>query len=290
MADGEPRHAGPVGAAESPMSLTISLSLFFAAGLVGGLLLGLIGVGMALIAVPLLTMTLPLFGIGPAAAPLTALATSMAIVSVGSISSIVTHHRLGNVDWRLVKTTVPASLIGVALGSVAATHLTGDTLRSIFCGFLIVIAARMLLPEKKRADKAIETGAWTYRLVGALIGVAGSLIGAGGGVFMVPFLASRGHTMVRAVATSTTIGLPVSIFGAIVYSCQTAPIPGSAMVGYVFLPAFFGLSVGSVLAAPFGARLASRVPARVLRRGFAILLLILAIKMLGAFNPLIAPS
>ncbi len=262
------------------MSLTLSLSLFFAAGLVGGLLLGLIGVGMALIAVPLLTMTLPLFGIGPADAPLTALATSMAIVSVGSISSIVTHHRLGNVDWRLVKTTVPASLTGVAIGSIVATHLTGGTLRSIFCGFLIVIAARMLLPEKTRADKALETGAWTYRLVGALIGVAGSLIGAGGGVFMVPFLASRGHTMVRAVATSTTIGLPVSIFGAILYSCQTAPVAANTMLGYVFLPAFIGLSFGSVLAAPLGAKLASRVPARVLRRGFAILLVILVIKLL----------
>ncbi len=97
---------------------------------------------------------------------------------------------------------------------------------------------------------------------------------------MVPFLGSRGHTMVRAVATSTTIGLPVSIFGAIVYSCQTSPVHTSTMLGYLFLAAFFGLSFGSVLAAPFGAKLASRVPTRVLRRGFAILLLVLAVKLL----------
>lgn len=262
------------------MSLATSLSLFFAAGLVGGLLLGLIGVGMALITVPLLTMTLPLFGIGTAAAPLTALATSMAIVSVGSISSILSHHRLGNVDWRLVKTTVPASVIGVGAGSLIATHLPGNALRWIFCGFLVIIAARMLLPEKLRAHTAIETGVWTYRLVGALIGVAGSLIGAGGGVFMVPFLGSRGHAMVRSVATSTTIGLPVSVFGAIVYCCQTTSMHTGTMLGYLFLPAFFGLSFGSVLAAPFGAQLASRVPARVLRRAFAILLVVLAIKLL----------
>jgi uncharacterized protein len=262
------------------MSLTISLGLFFAAGLVGGLLLGLIGVGMALITVPLLTMTLPLFGIGPAAAPLTALATSMSIVSVGSISSILSHHRLGNVDWQLVKTTVPASVIGVGAGSLAATHLPGDALRWIFCGFLIIIAIRMLLPERPRAHRMNGTDAWTYRLVGALIGVAGSLIGAGGGVFMVPFLGSRGHTMVRAVATSTTIGLPVSIFGAIIYSCQPAPVHTGTMIGYLFLPAFFGLSFGSVLAAPFGAKLGSIVSTRVLRRGFAILLVVLAIKTL----------
>ena len=262
------------------MSLAVSLSLFFAAGLLGGLLLGLIGVGMALITVPLLTMTLPLFGIGPAVAPLTALATSMSIVSVGSLSSILSHHRLGNVDWQLVKITVPASVIGVAAGSIAATHLPGEALRWIFCGFLIVIAAKMLLPERPRVRTSIETGAWTYRLAGALIGIAGSLIGAGGGEFMVPFLGSRGHGMVRAVATSTAIGLPVSIFGAIVYSSQTAPVHTGTMLGYLFLPAFFGLSLGSVLAAPLGARLASRVPARMLRRGFAILLAVLAVKLL----------
>jgi uncharacterized protein len=262
------------------MSLATSLSLFLAAGLVGGLLLGLIGVGMALITVPLLSMTLPLFGIGPAAVPLTALATSMSIVSVGSISSILSHHRLGNVDWRVVKTTVPASVIGVGVGSIVATHLPGGALRWIFCAFMIVIAARMLFPEKTLAHRAIETGRWTYRLVGALIGLAGSLIGAGGGVFMVPFLANRGHPMVRAVATSTTIGLPVSVFGAVVYSCQTTSVHTSTMLGYLYLPAFFGLSLGSVLAAPFGAKLASRVPARMLRSAFAILLVALATKLL----------
>ncbi|HEY2756005.1 MAG TPA: TSUP family transporter, partial [Pseudolabrys sp.] len=81
------------------MSLATSLTIFLSAGLVGGLLLGLIGVGTALISVPFLTIFLPRFGIGPDAAPLTALATSMAIVSVGSISSIASHHRLGNVDF-----------------------------------------------------------------------------------------------------------------------------------------------------------------------------------------------
>ena len=262
------------------MSLAASLGLFLAAGLLGGLLLGLIGVGMALIAVPLLAMTLPSFGIGPTAAPLTALATSMSIVSVGSISSIISHHRLGNVDWSVVRTTVPASVIGVAAGSLVATHLPGDSLRWVFCTFLIIIAAKMLLPAKSPAHRAIETGVWRYRIVGAIIGVAGSLIGAGGGVFMVPFLGSRGHSMVRAVATSTAIGLPVSVFGAAVYSVQTSPVQTDTMLGYVFLPAFFGLSLGSIIAAPYGARLATRIPTAMLRRAFAILLLVLAVKLM----------
>lgn len=254
---------------EIVMSLTLSLVIFLAAGLIGGVLLGLIGVGMALIAVPLLAMTLPYFGIGADVAPLTALATSMAIVAVGSVSSVWSHHRLGNVDWALVKVTVPASLIGVAAGSLVASRLPGGVLKWIFCAFLLLIAVRMLLPQKVQAEKAPPTGPWTYRIAGSLIGIAGSLIGAGGGVFMVPFLNSRGHAMRKAVATSTTIGLPVSIVGAIVYALQ----------GYVFIPAFIGVSLGSIIGAPLGARLASRVPGGALKTGFAVLLIVLAVKL-----------
>lgn len=55
---------------------------------------------------------------------------------------------------------LPASVIGVGAGagSLVATHLPGDALRWIFCGFLAIIAATMLLPEKVRAHTAIETG------------------------------------------------------------------------------------------------------------------------------------
>ncbi|HEY6832130.1 MAG TPA: sulfite exporter TauE/SafE family protein [Pseudolabrys sp.] len=263
------------------MSLATSLTIFLSVGLVCGILLGLIGVGMALISVPLLTVFLPRFGIGPDAAPLTALATSMAIVSVGSISSIVSHHRLGNVDWKLVRITVPASLIGVVLGSLAASHLPGEALKWIFCTFLVVIAIKMLLPAKRTvASHAADTGPWLYRAAGGLIGMAGSLVGAGGGIFMVPFLSSRGHRMAKAVATSTTIGLPVSIVGALIYASEPSPVRTGAMLGFVFLPAFFGLSLGSVLAAPLGARVASKVPTHALKTGFAIILIVLAIKTL----------
>ena len=61
------------------MSLDSSLLIFLGAGLAGGLLLGLIGVGMALIAVPVLTFALPRFGVPAEVAPLTAVATSMAV-------------------------------------------------------------------------------------------------------------------------------------------------------------------------------------------------------------------
>ena len=259
------------------MGLTVSLAAFLAAGLFGGVLLGLIGIGMALITVPMLIFVLPMFAIADDIVPVVALATSMAVVSVGSVSSVLSHGRRGNVDWAVVKTTVPFSLVGVTVGSLFASMLSGTALRIVFAVLLVVIAVRMLRPGTPGGTAPTPTTAGTYRAVGAGIGVLGSLIGAGGGVLMVPFLASRGHRMIRAVATSTTIGLPVSVMGAIVYASRTAQDAVGPFVGFVYLPAFAGLAIGSFLGAPLGARFSDKVPSGVLKKGFAAMLLIVAV-------------
>lgn len=263
------------------MTLAGTLLAFFGVGIVGGFLLGLIGVGMALVAVPILIMTLPWLGLPADQAPAVALATSMAVVAVGALSSVYSHHRLGNIDWRIVWTTLPASLVGVALGSVVASHLPGQALRWIFAAFLAFIGLRMLLARSLTSSTPAEQiPAWQYRAVGGAIGVAGSLIGAGGNVFMVPFLNARGQAMKSAVATATAIALPVATVGAVVYALQPLTPPHDGMMGLIFLPAFAGIGLGSVMSAPAAARLATKVPAAVLKSGFAILLLVLAAKMM----------
>lgn len=267
----------------------LSALIFLAGGAAGGLLLGMLGVGTALVAVPLLTLVLPWLGVPAPEAPLTALATSMAVVAVTSVSSVLSHHRLGNIDWGVFRTTVPASLLGVALGSALATHLPAQALRAVVGAFLLYTAWRMLrAPAPKAAPKAAhhavkapDAAPAAYRLGGALIGVAGSFIGAGGGVLMVPFLSGRGHPMSRAVATSTAIGLPVTVLGAVLYTGlglrEGVHLPNQ--FGYLHLPAFLEISAASVLAAPIGARLASRVPAGLLKKGFAVVLVPLALKI-----------
>lgn len=259
------------------MDLIPHLAVFLAAGIFGGVALGLMGVGMALVAVPLLIFILPGFGFAPDAVPLVALATSMAVVSAGSVSSVLGHSRRGNVDWRVARTTIPASLAGIVTGTLAASHLPGMWLRLLFCLFLVHVAVRMLRAKAPAGPaERPPTTALRYRLTGFSIGLAASVIGAGGGVLMVPFLASRGHPMIKAVATSTLIGLPVSVAGAVIYAAQPVDLPQDYMVGYLFLPAFAGLAIGSVIGAPLGGRLGSRLPAATLKRVFAVALLVVA--------------
>ena len=258
------------------------LTLFILAGVAGGLLLGLIGVGMALVTVPFLTFMLPSLGFSAEVSPVIALASSMVIAAIGSVSSLRVHQQKGTIDWGLIRLMLPVSLIGVVLGSLLVTRVPALWLQCIFAAFLLYVAFSMLKPSTKTTQLQKTPSIQLLRWFPALVGVTGSFIGAGGGVLMVPFL-SRFMLMPNAVASSVALGFPVTVFGAISHMLQTAPVTHPGLTGAVYWPAVLGISIGSVVAAPLGVRLSTKVPAALLKKLFAGVLLLIALKMLLSF-------
>ena len=117
--------------------------------------------------------------------------------------------------------------------------------------------------------------------MGFLIGSISAILGIGGGTITVPYLVSSGLQIKNAVATSSACALPIAISAAISYivlGWHTENLPEGSF-GYVYLPAFLGITTTSVFTAPIGARLAHRLPATKLKRYFALVLLFMAIKM-----------
>lgn len=259
------------------------LTLFILAGLAGGLLLGLIGVGMALVTVPFLTFILPSLGFSTEVSPVIALGSSMLIAAIGSISSLRVHQQKGTINWALIRLMLPASLLGVVLGSLLVTRLPALWLQCIFAAFLLYVAFSMIKPATTKSTELQQRPSnQLLRWFPALVGATGSFIGAGGGVLMVPFL-SRFMAMPKAVASSVAVGFPVTVFGAMSYMVQTAPVAHPDLIGAVYWPAVLGMSIGSVVAAPFGVSLAAKVPAALLKKLFACVLLLIALKMLLSF-------
>jgi hypothetical protein len=89
--------------------------------------------------------------------------------------------------------------------------------------------------------------------------------------------------MKNAVATSSACALPIAFSAAASYiflGWQNLSLPPDS-IGYVYLPAFLGITVTGVFTAPVGARLAHRLPAQQLKRYFAMILLLIALKMLS---------
>ncbi|MBU1620863.1 MAG: sulfite exporter TauE/SafE family protein [Gammaproteobacteria bacterium] len=259
------------------------LTLFIFAGVAGGLLLGLIGVGMALVTVPFLTFMLPSLGFSAEVTPVIALGSSMLIAAIGSVSSLRVHQQKGAINWGLIRLMLPASLFGVVAGSLLVTRLPALWLQCIFAAFLLYVAFSMLKPASlKTAQLQQPPSNQLLRWFPSVVGATGSFIGAGGGVLMVPFL-GRFMAMPKAVASSVAVGFPVTVFGTISYMLQTAPVNHPDLIGAVYWPAVLGMSIGSVVAAPLGVQLATKVPAALLKKIFACVLLLIALKMLLSF-------
>jgi uncharacterized protein len=153
-----------------------------------------------------------------------------------------------------------------------------------FVAFLFYAAAQMWLDFKPAPHRGLPGRAGTT-LAGGVIGAVSSWVGIGGGTLSVPFMLWHNVALHRAIATSAAIGFPIAIAGALGYllgGWGASGLPAGSL-GFVYLPALAGIVAGSVLTAPLGARTAHRLPVRPLKRIFALLLLVLALRMVWTF-------
>jgi uncharacterized membrane protein YfcA len=251
-------------------------------GVVAGLLAGLLGIGGGLVLVAALVLVLPTQGVPAESAMHAALATSLASVIVTSMASARAHARRGSVLWPSAGWLLPGLLAGGWLGSLVATRLAGGDLRWFVVGYCVLAAAQLYfgLPRSRPAEASPPTGPG-MSLAGLAIGAVSALVGIGGGSMTVPVLIWHGVAPVRAVGTSSACGIAIGLAAAAGYAlhADVATMPAGS-VGYVFLAAAIGISLTSVLMAPYGAALAHRISPVALRRVFALFLLSMAALLL----------
>lgn len=136
---------------------------------------------------------------------------------------------------------------------------------------------------QSKPDTGSMSQSWRLDFTAAtLIGAVASLLGIGGGTMTVPYLLRGGMAVRNAVGISSACGLPIAIGGTVSYMVLgygKTELPEWSW-GYVYLPAFFGIVLCSMLTAPLGAKLAHRLPAQILKRYFSVLIFMMAIKLL----------
>ncbi|MGH8076461.1 MAG: sulfite exporter TauE/SafE family protein [Lysobacter sp.] len=263
--------------------MATALIVFLALGVVAGVLAGLLGVGGGLVLVAGLAWLLPTMGIPQEAAMHAALASSLASIVLTAAASARAHATRGSVLWPTVVWMVPGLLLGGWLGSGLAVRIDGDVLRLIVAGYCLIAAAQLLF-GKVRGSGSDAVPAPRGPVIGAAgvgIGAVSAVVGIGGGSMTVPLLVWRGVAPVRAVGTSSACGVAIGLASAVGYALHA---PAGALpeyaVGYIYLPAAIGVAMASVLAAPYGMRLAHRLDGRTLKRVFAAFLAIVAVSLL----------
>ena len=257
------------------------LPAFLAVGAVAGFLAGLLGVGGGLIVVPALVFVFEHAAVAPQHVLHLALGTSLASILFTSLSSIRSHHARGAVNWAIVRAISPGILLGTFGGATVAGQISTLGLKWFFVAFATLVGLQMFTGTKPRAARELPGGAGMFAAGGA-IGMISSFVGIGGGSLSVPFMSWCNVAIHQAVGTSAAIGFPIALAGALGYLANGWAVNGlpPGALGFVYLPALAGIVLTSVLTAGGGARLAHRMPVTQLKKLFALLLLLMAAKML----------
>lgn len=267
-----------------PLADLVWLALaLLGAGIVTGLLAGLFGVGGGIVIVPVLYQVFGLLGVPESLRMHLCVGTSLAIIIPTSISSFRTHLSKGKVLMDVLKAWSVPVIAGVALGSVIAAYASAVVLKAVFVVVALMNATKLLFGRESWRFGEQLPGKAGLGIFGFALGLASSLMGIGGGVIANMFLTMFGVSMHSAVATSSGLGVLISIPGFLGYIAagwsKMADLPPLSL-GFVSLLGFALVAPTSTLLAPYGARLAHSTPKRRLEIAFGIFLIITAIRFL----------
>lgn len=267
----------------SPPDLLLLLLALTAAGLVGGLVAGLFGVGGGTVIVPAVFYAFAVLGIGGEGNLHTAIGTSLLTIVATSWRSLRAHRAHGAVDEGVLTTWTPWVAAGALVGAGVAGFTSMQGLAIVYGLCLLLVAAQMgLLPEGVTLRQDLPTG-WGRRVTGTVIGGLSAMMGIGGGSFGGMMMSLCGRPIHQAVATASGFGLAIgtaATLGFVVFGWDADGRPPLSL-GYVNVPGAVLMAVLTTAVAPWGAKLAHALDRAVLRRAFAVWLLATAAAVVG---------
>jgi len=257
------------------------LILLLITGIISGLIAGLLGVGGGLVVIPVIFYILNFYGFSKDIIMHVAIASSLGIICITSLSSINAHYKLKNIEVNVIKKWFIGVILGSIFGAVFASFINGNVLVIIFGVIVSIIAISMFLNINIVLANDIPKNFFLNNFISFFIGCFSVLIGIGGGSFSVPTLTVFGKNIHRAVGTSACIGFFIALPGFITYASTGRMIEGlpKYSIGYVSLPIVLAVASVSVLTAPVGAKLSSKANKSTIKKIFAIFLLLICVSL-----------
>lgn len=247
--------------------------LGYLAAIVTGFVLGAVGSGGSILAMPVLMYV---FGI-PAT---TATSYSLFIVGMTATTGTFRAHKKSELDWTVaLKFGLPMMIAVITARSLILPNIptsfgdfSRDRILTILFAIIMLGAARALWKGRKEGEGG-ERAHWLVVAQGFGTGLLTGLVGAGGGFIIVPALVLGLKLPMRyAVGTSLAIIAANSGFG-----FATDVISGFVDIDWKLLLTFASLSIVGLF---IGSKVASSLPQKTVKRGFAVLVVLLAITML----------
>jgi uncharacterized protein len=252
-------------------------------GVITGLLAGLFGIGGGAVIVPVLYEVFRVLDVPDAVRMQLCIGTSLAIIVPTTIQSYLTHRAKGLVVPGVLRLwTVPA-VLGVVCGAAIAYVAPSAVFKVAFVVIATVIATKFMFAGDRWNLGTDLPGPTVMRVYGFIIGLTSSLMGVSGGSLSNIGLTLYGKSIHQAVATSSGLGVPITIVGTLGYILagwhDRALLPPLSL-GFVSLIGVVIMAPVSSLAAPYGARLAHRLSRRTLEIAFASFLMLISLRFL----------
>lgn len=260
-----------------------------ALGALTGFVSALLGVSGGLMLVPALYWLLPRAGVAADMVPLVASATALATMVPTSASGALAQRRRGLVETGWLKRLAPGLVTGSAGGALLASRASAVWLSLAFLAYALWFALSLRARPAPTEPAPPRYPVWS---AGGLIGAVSAVVGGGGVNLAVAYLMQRDVGVHRAIGSGSSVGLLLTLTAsatfALLAALGSAADPATAiggaglhLLGLVHWPtALVAGSVGMV-AAPYGVRLSTRLPARQLKHGFAAVTVGVALAMLG---------
>lgn len=262
------------------MDIATILEALVSGGVIG-LILGLVGGGGSILAVPLLIYVV---GVG---SPHAAIGTAAVAVTANALASLVGHARAGRVKWRCASVFALSGMIGAALGAELGKAFDGKRLLALF-GLLMVGVGLSMLRKRRTAEAPdvrltrASAAMLLPRLVpiGLGVGLAAGFFGIGGGFLIVPgLILATAMPLPFAIGTSLVVVSALGLTTATSYALSglvdwgiTALLVAGGVAGTIA-----GLALGRVLGARKG----------VLERGFAAVVIAIGVYIVASSIPVL---
>ena len=254
-----------------------------AAGALTGVLAGVFGVGGGALIVPVLYELFRLLGVPEETRMPLCVGTSLAVIIPTSIRSFRAHQARGAVDMKILRAWAVPTIAGVLVGSFVARYAPPSLFKIAFITIAGLSAARLIFNLRWHLGDEPPQGI-ALRLFGFVNAVLSALMGIGGGQLATMFMTFYGRTIHQAVATSSGVGVLISIPGAIgfVLAGWDKPYLPPLSLGFVSLIGVVAFAPVSVMTAPLGVRIAHALSKRTLELAFGLFLLVVSSRLLAS--------
>ena len=206
-----------------------------------------------------------------------AITTSLAAVALASIVGVIPYARTGAVMWRAGLGFSAASMTGAYIGGRLSASIPKPILMAVFVATM-ACAALAMLAKRRRPDPASRAARLAQRVpviasAGLMVGALTGTVGLGGGFAVVPLLVVAANAPIRSAVGTSLFVIAVNTLAGV---AGHLPHLGIDVRWAVIL----GLtsSAGSLV----GARIAKYANADMLRRAFAILMLVGAVAQVAS--------